>query len=106
MRTRTKGIISVVAAVVLIMALAVPVLATVWDGGVVYCEDFETGYSRSYSTGLTEHWPPGTGYAWWNNGTQWRVRIAYGAQGFDGEWAVAVTNGSLSDPGTWAGCVT
>lgn len=96
-----------VATAVMVLLLAVsPVLATVYKAGTKWCLTNQTPYSKSFSTGFTEHAPPGAGYQAWNNGSNWIVRQKFSNPGVrGGDWAVAVTNGSLNDPGTFAGCV-
>jgi hypothetical protein len=89
----------------LMSALTLSAAATVYDFGTKFCTANHTPYTRSYSTGFTEHYPPGTGYHAWNNGSTWTVRKWYAnGPGGGGDWLVAVTGGSLDDPGTYAGC--
>lgn len=96
-----------VATAVMVLLLAVsPVLASVTKSGTKYCTINQTPYSKSFSTGFTEHFPPGSGYGAWNNGANWLVRQKYSSPGTQGGfWFVRVTDGSLNDPGTFAGCV-
>jgi hypothetical protein len=89
----------------LALAVAATALATVSETGTKYCSSNYTPYTRSLSTGYTEHFPPGSGYNDWNNGAQWIVRKWYADHaGGGGWWGVYVTGGSLDDPGTYAGC--
>lgn len=89
----------------LAITLTATVTATVSETGYKYCSTNYTPCSRSYSTGYTEHFPPGSGYNDWNNGSNWIVRKWYADHsGGGGWWGVYVTGGSLSDPGTYAGC--
>jgi len=90
---------------ILMAALAIPVLASVSKSGYHYCQVYYTPYSRSYSTGTTHHYPPGSGSHTFVNGSTWTVRKWYSNYGDDGGWwQVSVTEGSLNDPGTYAGC--
>lgn len=96
-----RFLVAVLAATML-LALALPVAAAVRKSGEKYCSTWQTPWVRSYSTGFTEHYPPGQGYQWYQNGPAWTVRVTY-ANGSGGLWLVK-TDGSLSNPGTYAGC--
>jgi hypothetical protein len=101
-----KPTTAVATAVMVLLSAVSPVLATVYKAGTKWCLTNQTPYSKSFSTGFTEHAPPGAGYQAWNNGSNWIVRQKFSNPGVrGGDWAVAVTNGSLNDPGTFAGCV-
>jgi hypothetical protein len=105
MGKRRRSIVAVVMALTLLLALATAAAAYVYKDGTKTCGANYTPYSRSYSTGFTEHFPPGSGYYSWNNGSTWIVRKRYANQpGGGGWWEVKVTSGSLNDPGTYAGC--
>jgi hypothetical protein len=78
--------------------------ATVTDGGTTYCTTNQTGVSRGYSTGTTNHAPPGGGYATYYNGSLWKVTTKAANVARGGSWAVG-TNGSLNDPETYAYCI-
>ncbi len=105
MGKRRRSVVAVVMALTLVLVFATAVAATVTKSGTRTCATNYTPYSRSYSTGFTEHFPPGSGYYSWNNGSTWIVRKRYADHaGGGGWWEVAVTSGSLSDSGTYAGC--
>lgn len=93
--------VGALASAALIVALSAPVSAGVTKSGTKYCALLP--YSHSYSTGFTEHFPPGNGYGAFSNGTIWTVRERNSSSGNGGFWFVE-TNGSLNDPNTWAGC--
>jgi hypothetical protein len=97
-------VLSVLTAVTLLVLLASPVWATVWDSGYKTCTIHQTQKVTSYSTGFTEHWPGPSGYHAWTNGS-WIVRVGMADAAAGGGWTVGVTNGSLDDPGTYATCV-
>lgn len=101
-----KRLISIAAAVLLFVAVAAtPASATVSKSGTKGCTINQTGVSRSYSTGFTEHFPPGSGYGAYQNGQSWIVRERSATVAGGGFWFVR-TDGSLSDPGTYAYCIT
>lgn len=104
MRTISRRISAGLAALMLLAAMALPALAVVSKSGTKYCSSGYTPYSRSYSTGFTRHFPPGSGYAAFNNGSTWTVRLALAPVGTSGGFWFVDTNGSLNDPGTYAGC--
>lgn len=104
MRSIWRRLSAVFAATVLLAALALPALAVVSKSGTHYCSYGYLPYSRSYSTGSTHHYPPGSGSATFENGGTWTVRKAHSNAGDDGGWWQVSTNGSLNDPGTYAGC--
>jgi len=93
--------ITVLIVALLVLALAAPALALVSESGYKYCNGY-IPYSRAYSTGTTEHFPPGSGYGIYYNGSSWKVTTQWSSSG-DGFWFVQ-TNGSLNDPGTYAVC--
>lgn len=91
--------------VLMVLALsAVPAHAAVTESGTKICTQNQTGVSRSYSTGTTEHYPPDTGYAVFYNGGSWLVKTRAASAGGGGFWFVS-TNGNLNDAGTYAYCV-
>ena len=94
------------ATAVMVLLLAVsPVLASVTKSGTKNCTINQTPYSQSYSTGFTEHFPPGSGYGPFNNGANWLVRQQVSPPGEHGGFWFVRTDGSLNDPGTFAGCL-
>lgn len=104
-RRFSAGLASLVLLAALAMpALAMPALAVVSKSGNQYCSGDWTPYSRSYSTGFTEHYPPGNGYQGFNNGATWMTRMKLAPWGSAGGFWFVQTNGSLNDPGTYAGC--
>lgn len=83
-----------------------PVLAIVVKSGTKNCSINQIPFSQSLSTGFTEHYPPGSKYAAWNNFANWLVRTKVSNPGTHGGfWWVEVTGGSLNDPGTFASCL-
>jgi hypothetical protein len=105
MPVRLRLLTAAVLVAVMSLAIALPAAATVWKSGTKYCGTNWTPWVRSYSTGFTEHYPPGPGYQSYSNGSSWIVRKTYSTQsGGGGVWIVFVTDGSLSDSGTYAGC--
>ncbi len=106
MSRTAKPATAIVVAAAMLLLTASSVLATVYKSGSKFCLVNQTPYSKSYSTGFTEHYPPGYGYQAWNNGANWVVRQKFTDPGHSGgTWVVAVTSGSLNDAGTYAGCV-
>lgn len=67
--------VSVAAAVPIVMTLLVPAMAhaSVSKSGTKNCTANQTGVSRAYSTGTTEHYPPDTGYGIFYNGGTWKA---------------------------------
>ena len=104
MRSTWRRASAGLASLTLLAALAVPALAVVTKSGNQSCSGDWTPYSRSYSTGFTEHFPPGSGYQGFNNGATWTVRMKLAPLGSAGGFWFVQTNGSLNDPGTYAGC--
>ena len=78
--------------------------AVVTEGGSISCTSNQTGVSRGYSTGTTNHAPPGAGYATFYNGSVWKVTVKSATVARGGSWAVG-TNGALDAPGTYAYCI-
>lgn len=78
--------------------------AAVSESGTKNCTRNQTGVSHGYSTGTTEHYPPGAGYGIFYNGTKWKNTQRSATVGGGGFWFVE-TNGSLSDSGTYATCI-
>lgn len=98
--------VSVAAAVPIVMTLLVPAMAhaSVSKSGTKNCTANQTGVSRAYSTGTTEHYPPDTGYGIFYNGGTWKATSKNATSGGGGFWFVQ-TNGSLNDSGTYAYCI-
>lgn len=104
MRTYARRLFAIGSAILLAAALVVPAAAVVSKSGTKYCSVGWTPYARSYSTGFTELFPPGSGYKAYNNGSTWTVRQWHSNYGDGGGFWFVQTNGSLNDPGTYAGC--
>jgi hypothetical protein len=103
----TRIAFTMVIAVALVAISAGAVIAAVSKTGTLSsCSYNFTAYVQSYSTGFTEHFPPGSGYRSYQNGGTWTTRktLTNAGTGTGGWWGVYVTNGSLSDPNTFAGC--
>jgi hypothetical protein len=105
MNRRIRPVVAIAIAAVMLAFTAATVAAVVSETGTRYCSSNYTPYSRSYSTQDTEHFPPGSGYAFWDNGATWKVRKAYAdSPGGGGWWGVYVYGGALDDAGTYSGC--
>ncbi|GGL39232.1 hypothetical protein GCM10012283_22160 [Phycicoccus endophyticus] len=98
--------VSMAAAVAVAMTLLVPAAAqaSVGKSGTKNCTANQTGVSRAYSTGTTEHYPPDTGYGVFYNGSTWKVTAKNATSGGGGFWFVE-TNGSIGNSGTYAYCI-
>lgn len=100
-----RQIVALAGATLLLAALVSPALAVVSKDGTHYCQTYWTPYARSYSTGNTWLYPPGSGTGhYFYNGSNWTVRKVHSPYGEDGGYWLVQTDGSLSDPGTYAGC--
>lgn len=99
-----RRLVPVAVAACLALLVAVPALAGVTDSGTKYCSGDDTPWTRAYSTGYTEHYPPGNGYDDFYNGPTWRTTFHHASSGSPGGFWVVETNGSLNDPGTYAYC--
>lgn len=76
-----------------------------YEGGDRFCGPNQTGRSHSDTTGFTEHYPPGSGYKAFANGSTRMQRQAFANSVAGGEWAV-YTPQTMWTPGTYAVCVT
>ena len=98
----------VLTAWVMLFSLVMPsaLAFSVTDSGTKYCDPSQyVPATRAYSTAKTEHFPPGSGYDVFYNGSSWKVTRAIANQGDDGGfWLVEVTGGSLSDLETYGYC--
>ncbi len=95
-------------AVCLVMLLAMPALAAVYEFGWKSCGSTLVGI-RSYSTQTTTHFVLSPSYyetGDWNNGSTWRVRTSTTNHKNSVNWGVEVVGGSLNDPGTYAYCTS
>ncbi|MEX1125799.1 MAG: hypothetical protein WEE53_09060 [Acidimicrobiia bacterium] len=93
---------------VLVLALASPASASVWDFGTTSCGLHLVGI-RSYSTYSTYHFVLEPSYyetGSWNNGATWKVRTSLTNHYNNVEWGVEVVGGSLNDPGTYGYCTS
>ncbi len=88
----------------LVLAVGWTAWAAVWKTGTKYCSPQFTPATRAYSSGTTEHLPPGSGYRRFENGAEMRVTRWYAFGDDGGSWMVIVTGGALDDPGTYAYC--
>lgn len=105
MRRRYGRLGVIVSAAILIAAVVSPVAAYVSETGYHYCAANWTPYARSYSTGVTDLYPPGSGFKTFNNGSTWTVRQWHAdVPGGGGWWGVYAMTGSLNGPGTYPGC--
>lgn len=92
-------------------SLAISVLAAGTASGAVNvsgsksCGANQTGKSYAYSTGRTEHYPPGGGYGIFRNGINWRDSSQLADVTRGGSWHV-VSAGSLNATATYAKCIT
>ncbi|HWK19846.1 MAG TPA: hypothetical protein VNR37_03630 [Microbacteriaceae bacterium] len=93
-----------IAAAIALVAPAATAFADVWDGGLQNCTPHQTGVSRAYSTGSTNHVAPGGGVATFTNGAIWKVTTKSSNVAGGGYWTVS-TNGALDDPETYAYCI-
>lgn len=82
-----------------------PAHADVTESGTRGCSSNETGRSHSDTTGFTEHYPPGSGYKAFSNGSTRLDRRAY-ADGTGGGFWFVTTNRAMWNAGTYAVCVT
>ncbi len=99
---RHRTIFALLSSVAILLLSATPSWAAgVTKSGTTYCSTY--GIARSYSTGFTELYPPGSGYRAYNNGSVWTVRTAQASATGGGFWFVE-TNGSLNSAGTYAYC--
>lgn len=102
MRSRQLAVVAIAAGVTVIGAGAAH--AVVSKDGTKYCASSQTPATRAYSTGYTEHFPPGGGYASYNL-TSWRVTYGSKPSGGGGGFWFVQTTGSLSNSGTYAYCL-
>lgn len=100
---RRGGFLSVAAAVLLSLVLAVPVLAWQSEGGNKYCEPELLGYVHGVYNDIAALTGPGgtTGYYLPDDG-QWHTQERYGAYG-GGDW-LALGDPYLNLYQTYAGC--
>ena len=102
-KTRARMSAAALVTVVLLVAGAGSANASVTKTGTRYCGTYELARSYGYSTGFTEHYPPGSGYKAFSNGSTWKSTDAFSSNGGGGFWFVETT-GSLNDPKTYAVC--
>ncbi len=92
-------IVGLLACLALTLSVAVVPASAATDSGYKNCNN-TVPYTRSYSAGATEIFPPGGGYAYYNNGYKFIVREKNGTgAGYWVVWAVY-----LSTANTWSGC--
>lgn len=101
----TRKITTAVLAAAFVASGATAAQATGGESGTKGCATNQTGVSRGYTTGTTEHAPPGAGYGKFYNGTSWRYTAKSATVAPGGAWAV-YTSGSLNFAGTYAYCIT
>lgn len=88
----------------LVLAIALPALAYVSKSGNQACSGQLTPWTRGYSTGHTEHLPPGSGWAEFYNYSSWKVTRAHAPLHSNGGFWAVMTDGALDNPGTYAYC--
>lgn len=90
-------------AVGLTISLAMPTLAVTQDG-YKYCTINYTPETLAYTTGTTEHYPPGSGYKLYQNGTTWKHTHWWATSSGGGGFWFVETNLRMDGPGTYATC--
>jgi hypothetical protein len=100
-----KSIFVCVLAGAMLGGLAAPAHAGPSEDGTRSCGQNQTGRTHSDTTGFTEHYPPGTGYKAFSNGSTRQDRQAYANSNGGGFWFVE-TSGAMWNAGTYAVCVT
>lgn len=90
--------------VAVVLAISLPALAAVSKSGTKTCPGRETPWTRAYSTQFTEHYPPGSGWGWFDNGSSWKVTRLSAPMHSNGGYWIVETNGALDNPGTYAYC--
>jgi len=92
------------AVAIALLGPAVAASANVWTGGTQNCTTNQTGVTRAYTTGATEHYPPGGGYGIFYNGGSYAVTLKSSTSAGGGTWAVT-TDGIMVAAGTYAYCI-
>lgn len=91
------------------VALACAVSPATADGAVYKvgtkgCSANQLGQTVAYTIGITEHYPPPTGYGYFSNTGRWRVTKKLASKTRGGDWTI-VSWLQMSNSGTYATCV-